>query len=155
MAAPKNLEILRILLLQSGEDIKATFEVFSDIEGEHDISPVESLDDCLKIISERPFDLILLDIGMPPEKELDTFIKFMEALQETTHNAKTPVIVISSEKNYVVIQQILKAGAKDYLIKGEFGPKELNKIIDFATFTKRHLPTRKTGFRKFVQTILG
>jgi DNA-binding response OmpR family regulator len=72
------------------------------------------------IKKERP-DLILLDIIMP---EMDGF-EVMEEIIKDKELKKIPVIIISNSGQPVELGRAKKLGAKDWLIKAEFDPKEV------------------------------
>lgn len=76
-----------------------------------------------KVQQDKP-DLILLDIIMP---KVDGY----EVLEKLNNMEITdiPIIVISNSGQPVEIEKALSLGAKDYLVKAEFEPKEvLNKV---------------------------
>jgi len=67
------------------------------------------------------FDLILLDIIMP---EMSGF-EVMEEMQKEENLKKIPVIVISNSGQPVELTRAKNLGAKDWIIKTEFEPKEV------------------------------
>lgn len=139
------LQILRILLVQEDPgEISATYEVFDALEENHDLCHVDSLDSCLELLSKQEFSLIMLDMALPCEKEVSAFIHIRNYLRDNKHNSHTPIIVLSNTKDYGVIRKVLEAGARDYLVKGDFGPHELKRSIVFATY-KNRLPKRSNG----------
>jgi two-component system alkaline phosphatase synthesis response regulator PhoP len=80
----------------------------------------------LKLMKEIKPDLILLDIIMP---EMGGF-EVMEEMAKEEELKKIPVIVISNSGQPVELDQARKLGAKDWLIKTEFDPKEVvDKVI--------------------------
>ena len=74
-----------------------------------------------KIIQEQSPDLILLDIIMP---QMGGF-EVMEKMVKDKSLRKIPVIVISNSGQPVEIDKAQKLGAKDWLVKTEFDPKEV------------------------------
>jgi len=78
-----------------------------------------------KIRDYRP-DLILLDIVMPKKDGLEV----MEELAADSELKKIPVIIVSNSGQPVEIEHIKKLGAKDWLVKTEFDPKEVvDKVV--------------------------
>ena len=71
--------------------------------------------------SGEKFDLILLDIIMP---EMSGF-EVMEEMQKEENLKKIPVIVISNSGQPVELTRAKNLGAKDWIIKTEFEPKEV------------------------------
>jgi two-component system alkaline phosphatase synthesis response regulator PhoP len=80
----------------------------------------------LKLMKKIKPDLILLDIIMPKMGGFEV----MEEMAKDEELKKIPVIVISNSGQPVELDQARKLGAKDWLIKTEFDPKEVvDKVI--------------------------
>lgn len=72
-------------------------------------------------------DLILLDIVLP---KLGGF-EVMEEMQKEPDLRSTPVIIISNSGQPVELEKAKELGAKDWLIKTEFDPKEVvEKVVN-------------------------
>jgi len=74
----------------------------------------------LKKMSPKP-DLVLLDIIMPKKSGFEVMEEMIK--DETLKNI--PIIVISNSGQPVELDKAKKLGAKDWLIKTEFDPKEV------------------------------
>lgn len=130
--------ILKILVIEDNPgDVQLMYEMLDSIDDmKHEVHHVENLAECLKILKEQEFELILLDLGLPETKEVATFKTIKDYIDENQVNQNTPIVVISGTHKPAVIREVLELGAKDYLIKGEFGPHELQRSIVFATYKK-------------------
>jgi CheY-like chemotaxis protein len=112
----------RILLVED-EDImvdllqrkltKEGYEVFVARDGEEGLKKMREMD-------PKP-DLILLDIVMPKMGGFEV----MEEMAKDEKLKNIPVIVISNSGQPVELDRAKKLGAKDWLIKTEFDPKEV------------------------------
>ena len=106
-------EFLRELIVQ--KLIKEEYEAFGAVDGKEGI----------KKIQEKKPDLILLDLIMPG-------INGFEVLQIIKNHPilfSIPVIILSNLGQKEEIQKGLRMGAKDFLVKAHFTPKEIvNKI---------------------------
>jgi CheY-like chemotaxis protein len=112
----------RILLVED-EDImvdllqrkltKEGYEVFVARDGEEGLKKMREMD-------PKP-DLILLDIIMPKMGGFEV----MEEMAKDESLKNIPVIVISNSGQPVELDKAKKLGAKDWLIKTEFDPKEV------------------------------
>jgi len=92
----------------------------------YEVSVARDGQEGLKIMREVKPDLILLDIIMPKMGGFEV----MEAMAKEETLAKIPVIVISNSGQPVELDRAQKLGAKDWLIKTEFDPKEvLDKVV--------------------------
>jgi len=74
----------------------------------------------MKEMEPKP-DLILLDIIMPKMGGFEV----MEEMQKDPQLREIPVIIISNSGQPVELDKAKKLGAKDWLIKTEFDPKEV------------------------------
>ena len=102
-------ELLLNVLSKKIED--KNFNVITAMDGEEGLT---------KIKKEKP-DLILLDMMLP---KIDGF-GVLRKLKEDKNNI--PIIIISNSGQPVDIDEALKLGVRDYLIKAKFEP---NEIID-------------------------
>ncbi len=79
-----------------------------------------------KKIKELKPDLVLLDILLP---SLNGY-EILERKGKDDEIKDIPVIVISNSGQPVEIERVLELGARDYLIKAQFGPNEvMNKVV--------------------------
>ncbi|MCD5396471.1 MAG: response regulator [Candidatus Pacebacteria bacterium] len=107
-------EILLDLLKKKLEGLG--YEVYTAKDGE---SGFESAKEVLP-------DLILLDIIMPKMGGFEV----MEELQKDEGLRSIPVIVVSNSGQPVELNKAKELGAKDWLIKTEFDPKEvIEKVV--------------------------
>jgi CheY-like chemotaxis protein len=93
----------------------------------YEISVARDGEEGLKVMKEmepKP-DLILLDIIMPKMGGFEV----MEEMKKDPELEKIPVIVISNSGQPVELDKAKKLGAKDWLIKTEFDPKEVLEKI--------------------------
>jgi CheY-like chemotaxis protein len=114
---------MKKILLVEDEDImidllqrkltKEGYEVFVARDGEEGLKKMREMD-------PKP-DLILLDIIMPKMGGFEV----MEEMAKDEKLKNIPVIVISNSGQPVELDRAKKLGAKDWLIKTEFDPKEV------------------------------
>lgn len=81
-----------------------------------------SAKDLLNSLYHKP-DLICMDFGLPDMKG-DKLLKEIQA-----RNKQIPVIVISAQEEISVAVELLKAGARDYIIKDDHTKEQLWKSI--------------------------
>lgn len=80
----------------------------------------------LEVMKKTKLDLILLDIIMPRMGGFEV----MEEMNKDKELKKVPIIIISNSGQPVELDRAQKLGAKDWLIKTEFDPKEvLDKVV--------------------------
>jgi diguanylate cyclase (GGDEF)-like protein/PAS domain S-box-containing protein len=84
-------------------------------EGLHtsELMHADSMSGAIKILSERPVDIILLDLGLPD-------VQGLEAVRRAHAAApRVPLVVLTGLDDEVLAAQALQEGAQDYLIKGQ------------------------------------
>lgn len=71
-------------------------------------------------------DVILLDLSLPDSRGIATI--------ETVHGwfPDTPIVVLTAHEDVGLSIRALEAGAQDYLVKGDFDPKDLARTLRHA-----------------------
>jgi len=90
---------------------KEGYQVFSARDGEQGLRAMRS----------RQPDLILLDIVMPKKGGLEV----MEEMQKDEMLRTIPIVIISNSGQPAELEKAKELGARDWLIKTEFDPKEV------------------------------
>ena len=85
----------------------------------HHASVAENGKVAMQMLSERSYDVLLLDIEMP---EMDGF-EVLEAMKADPKMRDMPVIVTSSVEGLDNIVRCIELGAEDYI------PKPVNKVL--------------------------
>ena len=110
--SPADAKLIDLHLTKSSTSYKMTFK--------------EMLFEGIREANDHKFDVVLLDMSLPDSrgfKTLDTFVKNVPRL---------PIIVLTSLNNEVVGIQTIRAGAQDFLVKGQFDYKLLGRSIRYA-----------------------
>jgi len=115
----------KILIVEDEEILSDLLQKRLKKEG-YDVLLARNGEEGLKMIKETEPDLVLLDIIMP---KMSGF-QVMEEMNKDENLKKIPVIIISNSGQPVEIGRAQRLGAKDWLIKTEFDPKEvLEKVV--------------------------
>lgn len=107
------------------------------------LSHVERLSDAIKEIQQKNYDLILLDLYLPDSSGLESIIK----LRDTT--AKIPIAVLSFRDDDQLALQVIKAGAQDYLVKGNLTEGVLSRVIYYSIERKRAEENTRKAQQRF------
>jgi DNA-binding response OmpR family regulator len=105
------------------EDEKILLEMYTfkfSKEG-YEVFSATDVENALKIAEKEKPDLIILDILLPKESG----IAFLEKRKEIETVKDVPVIVLSNFDDKETREKAFGLGAKDYLIKSNFNPKEV------------------------------
>lgn len=123
---------LRILLIEDKcGDADLIKDMLSESGNSCQLLCVECLSDGIELIKTDSFDAILLDLGLPDSYGLDTLRRLMAA------NPAAPVIVLTDLADKSVGRESAKAGAQDYLVKGQFDKNMLSRAIGYAIERRR------------------
>lgn len=115
----------KILLIEDEEIMVDLLQKKLTKEG-YEISVARDGEEGLRVARETKPNLILLDIVMPKMGGFEV----MEEMVGDKELKEIPVIVISNSGQPVELDRAQKLGAKDWLIKTDFDPREvLEKVI--------------------------
>jgi two-component system, NarL family, sensor histidine kinase UhpB len=92
---------------------------------------VRLVDAILSLQSIRP-TIVFLDLNLPDSNGLETFLSVNSVAPDI------PIIILSGMNDTHLSVQAVKAGAQDYLVKGEFEEKILLKTILYGIERKRN-----------------
>ncbi|WP_417307670.1 response regulator [Devosia sp.] len=109
---------MRILLVEDDEALGGALRDHVRAEG-HAVDWMRRLDDATEARAATPYDLILLDLGLPDGRGLD----FLRALRR--EGKATPVMILTAMDQLSMRIDGLNAGADDYLVK----PFDLDELI--------------------------
>ncbi len=80
----------------------------------------------LEALAEREFDVVVLDLSLPDSDGLDTFISLHARAPQV------PVVVLSGLGQPQTVNNAVRMGAQDFLIKNQFTPGTLGRSLRFA-----------------------
>ena len=94
------------------------------------IVPVQRLTEAIALLRDRSYDIILLDLGLPDSQGMDT-------LTAITGRSAAPIIILTGLADEDFALRAIKAGAADYLIKGQINRILIVRTIRYAIERKR------------------
>lgn len=95
------------------------------------IDHADTLAAALEKIQTNEFDIIFLDLFLPDSYGQDTF----SAVRSI---AMAPVVILSGLSDKKIALDIVKQGAQDYIVKGEFDANLLEKAIVYSIERKKY-----------------
>ncbi len=121
-------ETMRIILIEDNPgDARLMQEMLEDAGGEDiDLINVPNLTEAFERIRAENFDLILLDLGLPESRGLETFRKVYE------QHPDVPVVVLSGLDDEEVAISAVQEGAQDYLVKKQISGGALLRAVRYA-----------------------
>jgi diguanylate cyclase (GGDEF)-like protein len=78
-------------------------------------------------------EVVLLDLFLPDSRGFDTFVEVHAQAPQV------PIIVVSASEDEELAAKLVREGAQDYLVRGEFDGHMLVRIIKYGTERKRLL----------------
>jgi len=126
---------IKVLLVDDDHDDYVILrDLFLEIEvGKFRLEWVETYDAAIERMVRNKYDVCLVDYLLGERNGL-------ELLNEAVKNGcKTPMILLTGKGAREVDMAAMKAGASDYLDKGEIGPSLLERSIRYAIERKRTL----------------
>ncbi|MBN1676312.1 MAG: response regulator [Kiritimatiellae bacterium] len=93
---------------------------------------VGTLQAALDTLAAAPFDVMLLDLGLPDSQGLETFRKTHARAQDL------PIIVMSGLSDETVAVRAVQEGAQDYVVKGNLDEQMLARTLRYSIERKRN-----------------
>jgi PAS domain S-box-containing protein len=124
---------LRILVVEdNAADVDLIREYMSDSGFiSFQIDSVPRLSEAIVRLEGESFDLLLIDLGLPDSRGLETFYKLRKAAPNT------PAIILTGQDDEGTAMKAVRNGAQDYLIKGEIIGNTLVRAAQYAVERKR------------------
>jgi len=133
-----DVSVTRILLVEDDEDdYVLTRDLLADIPGgAYTLDWVTTVDAGLAAVGERRHDAYLIDYRLGAESGLD----LLRALRG--EGCRAPIILLTGQGDPSVDVAAMRAGAADYLVKGEVTAAELERALRYACAQEQHLAQR-------------
>jgi PAS domain S-box-containing protein len=107
------------------------------------IDSVARLSEALARLEGESYDLLLIDLGLPDSRGLETFLKLRKAAPET------PMIILTGHDDAKTAITAVQNGAQDYLIKGELVGNLLIRAAQYAVERKRAEEELRESYERF------
>jgi len=118
---------LPILLIEDNPGDAHLIEMYmKDSSVKHEFYHAESFFDGADILNNKEITLVLLDLSLPDSNGFKTLTSFLDKFPHV------PVIVLTGLNNEIIGNQAVKAGAQDFLVKGQFDGKLLGRSIRYS-----------------------
>lgn len=125
-------ESIKILLVEDNHEYAWMLRlILSQVSPNHyDITHVERLADAIENLRKDSYDVILLDLTLPDSRGFITFSQIYE------HAAHIPIVLMTAMNDKDLALRAVRAGAQDYLVKGEMDVNRLVLAMQYAV--ERH-----------------
>lgn len=138
-----------ILLVEDNPgDARLVREMLAEAgDGSFAVDWVSSLSEALEHLARGGIDLVLLDLGLPDSRGLDTFLR---AYEQASH---LPFLVLTGHADETLGSTAVRQGAQDYLPKGEVTGSLLQRSIRYAIERKRSEIALETERKKIFSVL--
>ena len=115
---------IRIALIEDSKTVRAFYQMVFEESG-FDVIEAENAKDGWKVICDSKPDVVVLDMMLPdiPGLELLKRIRMIDSVKNL------PVIALTAVKDIKYVQEVIKAGANYYSVKGSDSPKKIQGMI--------------------------
>src|SRR6185369_8771802 len=97
------------------------------------VSYAATLQEALRHLAERDFDVILLDLTLPDAHDLDAPLAIRKAAPDV------PVVILTGNEDDHLVEENARAGVQDYLLKREINRNLLVRTLRYAVERNRLL----------------
>lgn len=123
-----------ILLIDNHpEDARLIHAYMEDAGIKYELQQADTLYEGLSLLSRKQFELVLLELNLPDSSGFKTITTYLKRI------ARVPVIIITDTSNEVIGNQAIKAGAQDFLVKGQFDQRLFGRSVRYALQRSRIL----------------
>ncbi len=115
------------------------------------LTHVQRLDEAIEQLRTERFDVVLLDLSLPDSEGLDSIVRVHEKVPEI------PIVILTGHDDEQLALQAVRAGAQDYLVKGQGDGNLLLRAMRYA-IERKHieeaLQLREEHFRSLIENAL-
>ena len=119
---------LHALLVEDDDAYAAMLqaELAAESSARVSLERARSLADATQRLAARPFDAVLLDLGLPDSSGLDTYARLASAAGDT------PIVVLTASDDDGLALGAVHAGAQDYLVKSAADAYHVARSLRYA-----------------------
>ncbi|MEG5063213.1 PAS domain S-box protein [Microcoleus sp. B3-A4] len=141
---------LKILLVEDcAEDAELIQELLS--EGQLglsiDVTNVVRLREAIEILSDKIFDVILLDLSLPDSLKFNTFFRLQDC------GINIPIVILTAADDEELAVELIAAGAQDYLVKRQVDSRLLVRTLRCAIARQQRQAEWQKSQEKYQQVV--
>lgn len=138
-----------VLLIEDNPgDARLIRELFAEVKGApFRLEWADSLAKGTEFLNEARVDVILLDLSLPDSDGYETLSRMMAAAPDI------PIVVMTGLNDETVAVQAVRAGAQDYLLKGQADGNLLSRSIRYAIERKEASAEREKLIKELQETL--
>ncbi|MEG4305365.1 PAS domain S-box protein [Microcoleus sp. D3_18a_C4] len=141
---------LKILLVEDcAEDAELIQELLSEgqLGQSIDVTNVVRLREAIEILSDKIFDVILLDLSLPDSPKFNTFFRLQDG------GINTPIVILTAADDEELAVELIAAGAQDYLVKRQVDSRLLVRTLRCAIARQKRQAEWQKSQEKYQQVV--
>lgn len=141
--------VIRVLIIEDNPgDARLIQELLHEgPSNRFEFEEASRLTEGLRLLNEKDFDVVLLDLGLPDSRGIDTLTRALK------HAGKVPVVVLTGTKEERVGMEASRLGAQDYLSKGEVSGEMIERSILYSIERKRAQEEIRNALQTFADVV--
>jgi PAS domain S-box-containing protein len=145
------METITLLVVEDNPGDARLIEEYlkTDTTANYLISFATTLDKTLETLSNKKFDVILVDLGLPDSQGIYTFNEIISA------SPKSPIVIVTGTDNETLGIEAIRYGALNYMVKSQINSTLLVRTIKFAIEIKRKNVELKDSHEKYCSIFEG
>ena len=142
-------ETMKILLVEDNPGDAELMQIMLEgiSEPKYTVTNVQHLAQALQAVHVEQFDIVILDLGLPDSSGIQTLRAVVQAVP------LLPVIVLTGNLNEELGLEAVKAGAQDFLNKGQISSQLLLRVLRYA-FERKQAEINLRNAEQQFRTIL-
>ncbi len=129
-AAPASDDQVQVLLVEDDDgDALLVGELLREVGAAVVVRRARSLTQAKALVSDAA--CVLLDLGLPDSQGLNGLRQLLQAEPEAA------IVMLTGQASEHLGEQAVRAGAQDYLVKGDVAGHQLNRVIRYAVERRR------------------
>ena len=141
--------VIKVLLVEDDEDdYILTRDLLSEIESsKFELTWAATYQEALKLIKRNGHDICLIDYRLGEHTGVDLLH------EAQAHDYRVPAILLTTQEDHDVDVKAMKAGASDYLIKGQIDRPLLERTIRYTIERSKTLAALRSSEKKYRQIV--
>jgi phosphoserine phosphatase RsbU/P len=133
MPTENDREAIRVLLVEDnpGDARLVRERLLSAAKARFEVESLDRLASAVERLRRAGIEVVLLDLSLPDSQGMETITRLH------THAPEIPIVALSGLDDQSIIQNAVKQGAEDYLVKGAFSTDILVRSICYAIDRRR------------------
>ncbi len=120
-----------LIIENNAQDVQSISAHLEEAGIKYDLTIKDSLHEGIAYLNSHPVRLTLMEINLPDSSGFKTITTFIERAPDASF------MVITNSNNEIIGNQAIKAGAEDFLVKGQFKSNQFGRSVRYALYRSK------------------